>query len=483
MPRKVTLHGGSIALVILLFVARFAVHIRQPEPLSRAEVVRVESHTCAGELPNRVGTGFVWRSATEVVTALHVVAGCETAVVYSEREKMTYAATVSRVLERADLALLRIDSDASLPFLPMLATRPKMGDELIAWGYPEAIPAMRSHFMRVVEGGRTLRENVPSRAAADIRRAGSPSLDMEVVPIQEAMPPGISGAPILDRAGRVRAIADGGVDHGITDVSWATPADYINELAVSTELTSSYVAPNAHLSAAEVSRAEYYSADFVAPNAPKTHCGPTALTKVRQTLFSKVESVTDRASALQRWLADIDRGAKTPLVLDKADVWTDVESGATLAIPAGQQITEEEQFCRAGHVVFQIKPVTSGWPNDSVVMEFENLVAAPTTSDRNWALITDEGFFREDGLIAVYRSYERRKQGERRSGSLTESLMIKNGTLLAIAFWRAWDCRQPSPGVVCQPPPDISSIPSELAVEFATFAVTASRPPNPRLQR
>src|SRR4051812_15504992 len=79
----------------------------RPAAEARADILRIQAGSCAGESQNRVGTGFAWRSAKEVVTALHVVAGCQQVMVYSERNQQSYRASVARVLRRADLALVQ----------------------------------------------------------------------------------------------------------------------------------------------------------------------------------------------------------------------------------------------------------------------------------------------------------------------------------------------------------------------------------------
>jgi S1-C subfamily serine protease len=117
-----------------------------------------------------------------------------------------------KVLRRADLALVQVQGNASFPPMVDVATPLQANNDLTAWGYGEGLPAMRDFRpLRVANGAPTLRQNVPSEVATELQRAGSPALDLNVVPIDAPLAPGLSGAPLLDAMNRVRAIADGGV--------------------------------------------------------------------------------------------------------------------------------------------------------------------------------------------------------------------------------------------------------------------------------
>lgn len=492
MSRQIRMVSRSgvllIALPFLDGLPKLTPRPAQPEVLAKAEVVRIEARKCAGTQNTRVGTGFVWRSPQEVVTALHVVAGCAAVVAYSERDKITYPLELTRALRRADLALLVLGDKASLPFLPVLTTQLTPDDDLTAWGYGESTPKMRSYTMRVADGGKTLRDNVPGDVADALNAAGTPSLDINVVPIEDVTPPGLSGAPMLDAAGRVRAIADGGVKHGITKVGWAIPAEYLTQLANSPEQTSGYVAENAHLSAAEESRAEAYAADFVAKGAARIKCGTATLTMVRTMSFSEASSATDSPLGLNQLLAVF--GGPPPDF--KIDVWEDSESGAAVAMPQGSRLANQGNFCRAealgGQIEMQVQ-VTQVPPNsdpNTVSMQFESRAAKPPiqawTADPNFTYFAP--FFRPDGLVVRRKAFGHwypPNQFALPSGYLFETLAVRNGTFLGVAASRHNDvalalCVRGVQAVEC-PPNDymVAWAQSALSVHLSTFGISAAR--------
>jgi hypothetical protein len=478
-----------IALPLIGGPARLTSHTAQPAILAKAEVVRIQARQCAGAEKSRVGTGFVWRSSNEIVTALHVVAGCTSIQAYSERDRVTYPLTMMRALPRADLALMQLGDNGSFPFLSVVPAHPTTADDLIAWGYGEGIPAMRSFTMHVADGGRTLRDNVPSDVARALVAVGTPSLDIDVVPIQDVTPPGLSGAPILDAAGRVRAIADGGVKHGITRVGWAIPAKYLTELANSSEVASSYVAPNAHLSGIEESRAELYAADFVDTDAPRIKCGSAELRMVRTMPFSEVAPATDSPAGLYQLLGAF--GGQPPPDFN-LDVWEDASSGATVAMPQGTRLTNQGNSCRATALggqlemrvqVTQIPPFSN--PN-AVSAQFEGIAATPPM--QSW--ITDPNFtyfmpfYRPDGLVvtrkAFARSYPANALGLP-TDYFFETLAVRHGTFLGVAAMRHNDvnfalCMRGAPGVQC-PPANymLAWAQAALSVHLSTFGISAAR--------
>lgn len=493
---RVLAPGGVLLIALVMLDGESTLYAAQQEAFRRAAILRVVADDCAGEPKRRVGTGFVWRSSAELVTTLHVVGGCGSVTAYSERDKVIYPVTITRVLPRADLVLMSIGNNASFPFLLSLPTRPDVAENLIAWGYGEGIQSMRRFTMRVTAAGPTLRENTSPAAHDSFVRAGTPSLDMEVIPIEDAIAPGLSGAPMLDANGRVRAIADGGVAHGITRVAWGIPVKYLAELADSREPAAGYVSVNAHLSAAEESRAAVYAADYVPPDAPTIKCGSAHLRKMRTMQVWDVVSAVDvprRATATLNWLKSLDAAlAKaSPYYVNRyrVDVWEDLKSGAAVAVPAGREFRSEGSFCvtvdHGYSMVVQVVQVPSSTDPDTVAARFERLVMEQYPV--KWALEDDQPkFFRPDGMVLKQKTFQSSEHSdsrfERRVGTLIETLAIRSGTFLGVAAVRDETCRRPEglPGGVpvhCPPRDVMAWVPLVAAAEISTFAVTASRLP------
>lgn len=480
------------ALVVVGVVAAI-MGASQTTAQARPDVLRVQAAGCAGDQSNRVGTGFAWRSGKEVVTALHVVAGCQRLTVYAERDQVTHRVDLVRVLRRADLALLQAQGNANFPPMVELATAPPPNLDLVAWGYGEGLPAMRDfRRLRVANGGSTLQQNVPSEVAAELQRAGSPALDLNVVPIDAPLAPGLSGAPLLDGSDRVRAIADGGVSHGITHVSWAIPVRYLADLAASIEPTAAFAAPNGHLSAAEVARAQVFSADFVKPDARSINCGTARLRLARRLTLAEARIGNDSPLALQQIETGV--GGASPAL--PFDVYEDAVSGATVAVPAGAELRAEgPAWCRAQvltgliDMLVSVTTMPAGSNADLIARQFELFAQTqPTTywsPDADWTYATP--FYRPDGLLVFRKAWFHwvPNQYNRPTEYMFETLAARNGTFIGVAALRHADL----PMVLCQvgalppaqcPPPAYMQAWGHVAlsVHLSTFAISAVNPGN-----
>jgi hypothetical protein len=381
-----------------------------------------------------------------------------------------------------------VGDNGSFPPITELSTAPQASEPLTAWGYGEGIPSMRSFAMRVADGGPTLKQNVPGSVANTLTRTGSPSLDLRVIPIDASMAAGLSGAPLLDAAGRVRAIADGGVAHGITHVSWAIPVQYLSDLVSSNEPTNALIATNANLSALEETRAEVFSADFVRPDAETISCGSARLRRVRARAFAEVSAGTDSPMGLTQ-LVNVFGGAVPPFNLD---VYEDVESGATVAVPAGARLSSQDGVCRTSLLGGQIEmriQVTRFPPAENVLVasKFEFFAATPPAQawapDPAWTYYAP--FFRPDGLVVVRKAFGRVYPLNALGAYheyMFETLAVRNGTFVGVAAIRHNDyalamCMRGLPGATCPPPqylPTWAQV--ALSVHLATFAIAASNP-------
>ncbi len=131
-------------------------------------------------------------------------------------------------LDRKDVTarlLVMATSDPSKP--DMLPVKPD--DVLVVFGHPYAI-RLRDHSLRV------LREQlVPlfsllpnnSKQDAEFRKQmtdrNSPSVDEKVINLEGDLAPGFSGAPLINSAGEVVGVADGGLNNGQNGICWAIP--------------------------------------------------------------------------------------------------------------------------------------------------------------------------------------------------------------------------------------------------------------------
>jgi hypothetical protein len=407
--------------------------------------------------------------------------------VYSERDLKTYRVNVGRVLRRADLALLTIVDDVSFPPITESAGQPPANLDLTAWGYGEGIPSMRDFRpLRVANGAPTLQQNIPAEVATQLAAAGSPALNLTVVPIDAPLAPGLSGAPLIDASGRVRAIADGGVAHGITHVSWAIPVQYLAELALSTESAVAFATPNANLSAAEVRRAEVFSADFVNPDVRTINCGTARLRMARTRTLLEAEVGNDSPLGLLQ-LKSIFAGASGL----SFDVYEDAGSGATIAVPSGVPLRADgAASCRVSMLNGQVEMIVSvtavppGSNPDVISSQFEMFAATPPVfnwlPDPAWSYLMP--FFRPDGLVVRRKAFSHfvPNQFNIPTEYLFETLAARNGTFVGVAAIRHSDfqfqlCQRGAlPPQQCPPPTYLQAWTHvALSVQLSTFAISA----------
>lgn len=177
-----------------------------------SSALRIDAKQCQGHATfgatDRVATSFIWRDKTTVVTALHVVSGCPNISVYYQGRQISRSVTITKVLRKADLALLSVgNSPESLP-LQDDSKAPPLDQGLATLGFQLQIPDMSSTLLRLRYGGKRLRDIVPRSVAQALSNVGSPSLDLEITNIEGHLVPGLSGAPIFSPSGKVVAVAD-----------------------------------------------------------------------------------------------------------------------------------------------------------------------------------------------------------------------------------------------------------------------------------
>ncbi|TPW17433.1 MAG: hypothetical protein FD130_661, partial [Halothiobacillaceae bacterium] len=364
-----------VCLVILLLLIPLALASLPSETtLNKASqsVVKVLAKNC-GDHPSRAATGFVWQRANQVVTALHVVAGCDQISIRSEYRGAVRGARLLRVLKNADLALLEIDEPLDLPSLQKSAKKPALHDDLVALGYELAAPSISSKNLQVSFGSSRLADLLPDRVSEEIRRAGTPSLSLEILRLQGHLVPGLSGAPIVNDQGELVAIGDGGLENGAASISWALPVAQIEALTRSQEsMTPTIIAASSHFAASlETSRGQ------------SVVCGDMTFTKLRTRLYGELAASSDDPVGL----AQIQQMAQiVGLDIDQLqfDIYEHLDTGATVALPAGLALTSHGRECTASQyqgaltLYLGSSMARSVAAVDTLSIQFENSIAAQT---------------------------------------------------------------------------------------------------------
>jgi hypothetical protein len=202
----------------------------EEQQLQLQAVARIEAQRC-NECPSendpiQVSTGFLWYSQNldrpVIVTTLHGIAGANY-ITYrfteTQPEGSIYETNVLTYDEDADLALLEVLPESISDIQPLtLIETPPTNREVYIFGYKE-------RNLRVVSGETKIKLAAPKLLSAyitdeeirkAIRKAGYPSLNLDIIPLNGGLDSGDSGAPVFTEGGVI------GVAHGGTspNISW-----------------------------------------------------------------------------------------------------------------------------------------------------------------------------------------------------------------------------------------------------------------------
>jgi hypothetical protein len=368
-------------------------------------VLRIDARQCRGDAQvvatDRVATGFLWRDKNTVITALHVVAGCPNINVYYQGRRISRSATITKVLRRADLALLSVANSPESTPLQDDTKVPSLDQELTTLGFQLQIPDMSSTRLHLRYGGKKLRDIVPPSVAQALADVGSPSLDLEITDIEGHLVPGLSGAPIFNPSGKVVAVADGGLDNGTVGISWGIPVGSLHDLSTSSDNSAETVS-GPH-------NAGLFAADIDSSVKGQQTCSGIQLTKLRSRSFSQIASSADDVLGLQQLINyfQIDPAGFT------FDVYQHLPSGATIALPSGAQLTTAGGVCEArlanGEVVIMVQAALLNSDTQIQLKSQELEITAAGGTSQGWypdtAFTYPMAVPRFDGMVVRRRAY------------------------------------------------------------------------------
>jgi hypothetical protein len=297
-------------------------------------VVNVSSQNCLGRQP-QLATGFAWNSPNRVVTALHVVAGCQSISVRSGTTNQTWTASVERVLIKADLALLSVNGTPTFPTLSE-SNAPVQGDQdLWAWGYIAGAPTAAEQKFLNLSGAKTLKDFVHDDVAQDIKNSGMPDLNIDILYVS-GLVPGLSGAPVLDASGSVVGIGDGGLNGGSYGVNWAMPQKYLTQLLSSTDSTTTVTRMNM----------QQFSYDRPLPSGNGTviNCGAATFRRVPDINLGNALHGTDSPAGLVQLMNVFQVQNPSAITFNG---YQELGSGATFVLPQNANLVSDGSGCSA----------------------------------------------------------------------------------------------------------------------------------------
>jgi hypothetical protein len=374
----------------------------------------------------------VWHDAGQVVTALHLVAGCESLVVRYAGTGVSRRASLVRRLGHADLAMLEVEDPADLPPLPVEAGPVALNTDVVALGFPLDSPSPIQMNLKTAYGATALESLLPDPVRRRVQAAGSPSLDLEILRLAGHLQPGSSGAPIFGHDGKVVAVADGGLENGAAGISWGLPAAQLEALSNSNE--------GAQTGAVHV--AELFAVDIESSGGSAIDCGGRRFQKLRTRSFEQLADSTDDPLGLLQ-LTFLVGMANVDATAFSFDIYVDLDSGATVAVPEGLHLEPDSQGCRAaspsGHMEYLIHGRTFPGTMETAVLlaeEFENGIIERSglywEYDPNWSHA--QPLQRFDGLTVRRLAYLGAPAGTFQVTAYGfETLMFRGTAFVAVA--------------------------------------------------
>lgn len=408
--------------------------IADPVPPSVADrvaqsVVELTSSDC-DDGRSRTGSGFVFQSSNQIVTAHHVVAGCRTFAVFFERaDGRTYrGAVLAKALPRSDLAMLTV-SGPNVRGLSLQNRPAQAGDMLSAIGYSLQQPTLGDLDVNVSIGASKLSDFLPPQLAQDLRVGTQIDLNAEVVRLKSPLEPGMSGGPIVDAEGKVVAVVAGGLRDGTVPASWGWPAPMLSALLGAQGPTTG---------PSRVSPTLFSMTKDTSPRDTR-QCGGLQFYRANTLSYGEVLRVADDSDAVRR-IAAISARPQNVIDRFRFDIWRHRASGAAVAVPAGVSLQAVGDRCiaRLGPLEEVIQGEPAAGPQDvqQATARFE-LQIAQEFREYAWQQDAFLGpgwpMTRADGLVVNRKGAIGLSLTQPKQAHFTETLMARGGTVVSIS--------------------------------------------------
>ncbi len=215
----------NIRIFISLVLILISTFNAEASPVLSSHVYQVLAAECPAKPRERAQTGFRAEGIQGIVTALHGVAGCKaiSAIPSDEGPVFTNLRVIQTDVER-DVAILGSDIISREPAIGLPISKKVPSKDLSTIGHPKGLSMQLASQLRLrPQPRRPLRELLPPQLFSAVNERKSPDVDVHVLSLEGSLTSGHSGAPILDTTGSVVGVANGGLDDGGTEITWAAP--------------------------------------------------------------------------------------------------------------------------------------------------------------------------------------------------------------------------------------------------------------------
>ncbi|TVQ19200.1 MAG: serine protease [Bacteroidetes bacterium] len=384
----------SIGIALLLCLPPMKSIGQSADQNAARSVVKITTTTMTqddrGRPARRVGngSGFCWNDPKHIVTALHVVAGVDDRNIrITNHANQASGARVIGVFKEADLALLELTIDLGLSPLVVERVDPNSTDEFYIWGFPHGIYQMAGdhiRFSRSIGPAPTLNSLINNTDFKfTLQRQGYPLPDAQILRVSSTIQPGHSGAPILNRNGRVIGVADGGLRSGTARLNWAFPASiYVPRLLNSREVPPASPSLQANLFSSytivpdDVDEATQRRMVEAEVQRNVVAGGSKEISKIWTLSYDEILATMDEEE--QYDLQDIAREFGVNMNNTRYDVYEDFKTGATITIPFGAEMTYEDGWfvtSNAGQTLFYFASVFDADDFENALYNAESIFA------------------------------------------------------------------------------------------------------------
>lgn len=291
---------------------------------------------------DRSGTAFVWPNPGQVITARHVVAGCNS-IFITFKNHGTVRATPLREIRAQDLIALELNTATGATVQTLTDEFPPVHSQVAVVGFALGAPTADDKLLTVTTGNQPppaqLRDLLPAAEQNAVANNGPWDLATAILRLDGNLTHGHSGAPVFDHQGRVVAIGAGGLKSGATGIVWAVNASYLMDPSNwSTVAAGQTVNPESNLS---------FSVQRPQSSIRSVNCGSFRLSLSRTSSFYEIAATVDDPQGLQKLQNTVGFGLPINFNNLEFEVWEDLVSGAVIPLPEGSTLQPSGSGCAA----------------------------------------------------------------------------------------------------------------------------------------
>lgn len=363
-------------------------------------IVRVKSG-------NKYATGFFYKNGRQIITTLHSIGNPNNIEVYISGQSTWCKVQLKKVSKRADLVLLELTQCESPHYISdQNLTNPALDTKVFTVGYNGTNDKFqdRDFTVGLLEGTR-LKDLLPPSAEQEIKTLGFPSLDTEIVYLKGQLLHGFSGSPIVDFNGKLVGIADGGLQNGAAGISWCVTSKSLKTIDTSTDTFPKGSLNQVNtLFAAE----EAYSSGISITN------GTYTFQKVKTRTFAELNETGNYTDYPELGMYQVITTLENEGISYqqfKFDIYIEASTGATVVLPAGLKLQQQDGFFYAMTQDEQqsvLIGLFSTYNLQQTALEFENVIQAVTgiyTWQQDTRLSFMIPYYRPDNVIINRKAF------------------------------------------------------------------------------